>query len=202
MESNCGKIDLLSVTDVVDNAVGLPKSQWYVAIVAHNSEKLVEKKLKDAGYNAFVAAQPEIRVWRNGRRKKVDRIIIPCRIFIRCTERQRIEIVRLPYIFRFMTDAAARKDDSLSNPPAVIPDRQMEMLMFMLHKAETPVGFYTDFRKGDAVRVVRGSLRGLEGEIIDAGNGETLLIATLHLLGSAKVSINPSDVMRISPTAQ
>ena len=50
MSTNGLKHDQVApVTDVVDGAVGVPKSHWYVAVVNHNSEKLSAERLENAG---------------------------------------------------------------------------------------------------------------------------------------------------------
>lgn len=179
----------------VDDAVGVAEKYWFVAIVNHNSEISTSQKLSTQGYDTYVATQQEVRVWRNGRRAKVDRVVIPSLVFVRCTERERLAIVRLPYIFRFLTNKAATPGQ-FGRPVAIVPPRQMELLRFMLGHADRPVSI-TDrpYGRGDKVRVIRGSLRGLEGEVLSASDGSgSELLVRLDILGCAKVSIDPTDL--------
>lgn len=179
------------VTDVVDDAVGVGKSYWFVAIVNHNSEKQSSEKLSKMGVANYLPTQKEIRVWRNGRKSKVDRIVIPSTIFIHCTEQRRKEIVGLPFIFRFMTNKAGSIKDSTNKPLAIIPDNEIERLKFMLGQSDIPVEI-TDkpFKAGDKVRVIRGNLAGLEGEVIDLKEAKSELIVALNIFGCAKLSID------------
>lgn len=81
---------------------------------------------------------------------------------------------------------------------AVIGDAEMSKLKFMLGQSDTPVEFVPiEFRINDTVRVVRGSLRGLEGEIRTASDGTNTLLVSLPLLGGATVHIDPMDVERV-----
>lgn len=182
---------LAPVTDVVDDAVGMEKSYWFVAIVNHNSEKQSSEKLNKMGVTNYLPTQKEIRVWRNGRKSKVDRIVIPSTIFIYCTEQRRKEIVGLPFIFRFMTNKAGSVKDSTNKPLAIIPDIEIERLRFMLGQSDIPVEMTSKpFRTGDKVRVIRGDLAGLEGEVMDLKESKSELIVVLNFIGCAKLSID------------
>lgn len=187
-----------AVPSGVDDAVGVSDRKWYVAIVGNNREKSVAEKLEALGFESFVASQEELRVWKNGRRKTVDRVLLSAIVFVRCTESERRRIVvNLPYINRFMTDRAAKSDASLNRPLAVVPDSQMAALRFMLGQSDNPVTFSGDYVRGQNVRVVRGNLRGLEGEIVSLADGSSQLVIVIDALGCAKVHINPIDVERI-----
>ena len=85
------QIKVPAATDVVDDVVDVSKSYWFVAIVNHNSEKQSSEKLSKMGVVNYLPTQTEIRVWRNGRKSKVDKIVIPSTIFINCTEQTRKE---------------------------------------------------------------------------------------------------------------
>lgn len=183
-----------AVPQGVDDAVGVPRGKWFVAIVNSRHEKTVAEKLEALGLRAYVAAQKEMRVWKNGRRKIVDRVVIPSVVFVHCTEKTRREIVNLPYIFRFMVNRSA-DSGALNKPVAVIPDKEIEKLKFMLGQSDVPVEFVDhEYSGGDRVRVSRGSLTGLEGVVLRAESGTRDLIVSLNLLGSAKVRISVEDL--------
>ncbi len=175
----------------VGDAVGVEKSQWYVAIVKNNTEQASAQRLEQSGYHTFVATQKTIRIWKNGRKAKVDKVLLPSMVFIRCSERQRLQIVTLPFISRFMTDKALSARNTSTKKLAIIPDNQVETLRFMLGQSDVPISF-TDrpLRKGDRVKVIRGNLHGLEGEVFTDANGHSELIVRIDILGCAKVSIN------------
>ncbi len=179
------------VTDVVDGAVGVARSYWFVAIVNHNSEKQSSEKLSKMGVVNYLPTQTEIRVWRNGRKSKVDRIVIPSTIFIYCTEQRRKEIVGLPFISRFMINKAGSIKNSTNRPLAIIPGNEIERLKFMLGQSDIPVEITEKpFKAGDKVRVIRGHLAGLEGEVLDMNNAKSELIVALDFIGCSKLSID------------
>ncbi len=181
----------------VDDAVGVPNRQWFVAIVGRNTEKACRERLSALGYESYVATQMETRVWRTGQKKQVERVLISNILFIHVTERERLEIVKLPYINYFLTDKAGHTNDFGRHPLAVIPDSQMDMLRFMLYHADSPVSFTSEpLRLGDHIRVIRGQLTGCEGYVAKDGN-QTHLVVRIDFLGSAQVSISSEDLEKI-----
>ncbi|MDE5643116.1 MAG: UpxY family transcription antiterminator [Muribaculaceae bacterium] len=197
METHKPTDSVTTAPNGVGGAVGVDSARWYVAIVNHNSEKATAQRLAKAGYTVYVATQEEMRLWRNGRRAMVERVVIPSLVFIRCTERERLEAVKLPYIYRFMTNKAATPQ-TVGRPVAVIPDVQIEQLRFMLGHSDSPVMFAErPLAHGDKVRVIRGGLRGLEGEVVALPDGKSQLQIRLDILGCATVQINTIDLEHI-----
>lgn len=191
MNTNDKSCGLATVPKGVGDAVGMEKSQWYVAIVKYNTEKSCAEKLKKLNIIHYLPIQKENRVWKNGRKAKVDRVVIPSTIFVYCTERQRRNIVSLPFINRFMTDKAGTVANGLHKPLAIIPDVQIDQLKFMLGQSDIPIEITEKpFKKGDQVRVFRGSLTGLEGEVIDMKKARSELIVAIDFFGCARLSID------------
>ncbi|MDE6007409.1 MAG: UpxY family transcription antiterminator [Muribaculaceae bacterium] len=190
------------VRNVTDGAVGVPK--WFVAIVNHNAEKSVAERLNNIGFQTYVATQTHLRLSPSGRKRKVEKVMISSFVFIRCSETDRRKIVTLPYINRFLVDRARAKD-GLAAPPAIIPQKEIDTLRFMLGQTEFPVTLTrTEYRPGDRVQVIRGALRGLRGEIIsDSSTRRTRpsdsaeLIIRLDILGTARVAIQPQNLSPI-----
>ncbi len=186
-----------SVTSVpkgVDGAVGVPGPQWYIACMKRpRTEKAVAERLDACGLETYVATQKQMRVWRNGRRKTVDTVVIPSVIFLHCTDAQRLEAAHDPGISRFMMNRAT--EGAGASKVATIPAVQIERLKFMLGQSDIPVTFTERiYRSGDRVRVVRGNLAGLEGRVLQAPDGKSELLISVDLLGSARLTIDPLNL--------
>lgn len=182
----------------VDGAVGVSDTKWFVAIVNSRHEKSVAEKLLEINIENFVATQKEMRFWRNGRRKLIDRVVIPSMVFVKCSDRQRREIVTLPYINRFMVNRTV-ETNGLNKPVAVISNSEIEKLKFMLGQSDYQIEFVPAvFRIKDNVRVIRGSLCGLEGEIQNNPDGTHRLIVSIPMLGGAIMYIDPKEVEKIA----
>lgn len=179
------------------DAVGVPTRHWYVAIVGNNTEKQCAKKLCDLGYECYVPTQTETRLWRNGTRKVVDRILLPAMVLTCVTEPERRQVVSLSYVKRFLSNRASATDAFGKHRVATIPDDQVERLKFMVGNADEPVEFEpAAYRLGDRVRIARGRLQGIEGHIVECGE-ETYFALRVEMLGLAKVRVRPEDLERI-----
>ena len=65
----------------------------------------------------------------------------------------------------------------------------------MLGQSDVPVTISErSFQKGDRVRVARGKLCGLEGEVVTTDDGHSELIVRIDILGCAKVMIEAVDI--------
>lgn len=139
--ANAHNDSLLATVNVnTDDAVGMSNRLWYVAVVNNRSEKRVAEKLTKMGVENYLPSQQEIHIWKSGKKVKIDKILIPAKIFVHCTERERKELVTLPFIKRFMTNIA--RTSTLSNKPlAVVTDDEMFKLKFMLGAADSEVSF-------------------------------------------------------------
>lgn len=186
--------------DVVDGAVGMEKERWFVAVVNNNAErstasKLSEEKWKNA-YECYVPVQHEERIWKNGRKNKIDRVLLPAMLFIKCTEKKRNELLQYGYIKHFLKDYT--KGIRGSYPIAEIPESQMTELKKMVDQANSQVSIVSGlFHLGDKVQVISGPMIGLEGKILIEPKG-TYLVVEINSIGYAMVQINQNEVKNIT----
>jgi len=185
----------VTTTPKVDDAVGVKKSCWFVAVVNNKAERQCAQKLEKLGYECYVPTQEEVHIWRTGIKKIVARIVLPSMIFIHATETERKQhIVTLPYINRFLSNRASCRNRFGKHPIAIIPDDQIQRLKFILGNADAPVEFEPiTFKLGDKVRVVRGGLMGAEGHVVECGD-DTYFAIQVDFLGFAKVRVQKEDI--------
>ena len=82
--------------------------------------------------------------------------------------------------------------------PAVIPEEQMERFRFMLDYSPEAVEICsTPLAAGDAVKVIKGPLAGLEGELVMIG-GKSKVAVRLDMLGCAHVDMPIGYVEKIN----
>lgn len=175
--------------DTQDTAV------WYIAVVNNHSEQLIAKALERLGYEAFVPSQKEERFHRDGQSYLVDRLVLPAKVLVKCTEKQRLsEIVRLPYIKRCMVDLARTKADGC-HQVATIADWEVRSFRQFLSTVDKPIDLQsTPLHLGEHVRVCRGRFKGLEGKIRRLPNGRAEVVITLGVLGCSSVVIGASSL--------
>ena len=188
MVTNNGILEKISVTAVngTDGREALPE-RWVAALVKIRSEKAVAKKLLDLEIENYVPTQWEVHQWSD-RRKKVERVVIPMVVFVRTDAVTRKRLITYSFIHKLLSLPG-------KNTPAIIPDHQMDRLKFMLHHADAPVEMHEHvFQTGEQVRIVRGPLKGLEGELCRVENDKPMVAVRVECLGYACVSIEKSDL--------
>ena len=133
------------------------RRQWLVAYVQSCLEKRTARRLAAMGIECYLPIQSEIHQWSD-RRKRVDRLIIPMMIFVHVTPQERALPLSLQAVNRYMVLRG-------ESAPAVIPDEQMAQFRFMLDYSQEAVEMCSaPLAPGDAVKVIKGPLAGLEGE--------------------------------------
>lgn len=197
INTSCDSERITTAQPGVGDAVGVDSRKWFIAIVNNNTEKSVKQRLDNLGFESYIATQKMVRVWKNGRRSTVDKVAIPSLVFVNCTERERRQIVNLPFINRFMTDKASGKAQGSASSVAVVPANQIDTLRFMLGQSDIPVSFVAPpFRVHDNVEVIRGSLQGIRGEVMSVEDDKCNILVDIGIIGAAKVTIDSINLKR------
>ena len=157
------------------------------ALVQMCTEKKGGNRLTKLGIENYVPTQTEIHQWSD-RKKKIERVVIPMVVFVRADEATERTLRMQSFIRKILTypgQVAA----------AVIPDDQIDRLKFMLKQADSPVELMPEnLRVGDRVRIVRGALKGLEGELCKSVPEKSMVAIRIDGLGYACVSVSVGDL--------
>lgn len=158
------------------------KEQWYALYVRLHHERKTAEKLAMMGENYFLPVREEVRQWSD-RKKKVTVCIIPMMIFVRCTDKRRVELMNLlPSVTGSLFDRSTKN-------VAVIRDEEMEAFRFMCDYSKETVEFVGETLKpGEKVEVVKGPLTGFKGELVEL-EGKSQVVVHLENLGYAKVEM-------------
>ena len=161
--------------------------RWIAALVQSCLEKRVGERLDKLGVENYIPTQTVIRQWSD-RKKKIERVVIPMIVFIRTDEMTERRLRMQTYIRKILSYPGQWK-------AAVIPDAQIDRLKFMLRHAESSVELLEQtLQVGEAIRVSRGPLKGLEGEIYQVQPDKPMVAIRIDCLGYACVSIDKSDL--------
>ena len=155
--------------------------RWYVALVRMHHEKKVAERLDKIGIENFVPVQQEIHQWSD-RRKMVESVLLSMMVFVHVNPKERKEVLSFSTVSRYMV---MRGESS----PAVIPDEQMARFRFMLDYSEEAICMNSSpLARGEKVRVVKGPLTGLVGELVNV-DGKSKIAVRLNMLGCACVNM-------------
>ena len=153
---------------------------WHAVFTASRAEKKVRDRLEELGVECFLPVQTVLRQWTY-RKSRVVVPVIAGLVFVRVGRQEQVKVLQTKGVVA-----------------AVIPDKQMEDFRFLLDFSEEAVEMTNEnIKAGDLVRVVKGSLRGMEGELI-RHKGVTKVLVRIDMLGCAMVSIPASFVEKLN----
>ncbi len=108
-------------------------------------------------------------------------------IFVHVNASEQRTVVTLPSVLRYMVLRGEKA-------PTAIPAAQMEQFRFMVDTSGSAVQFDTrPLSPGEKVRVIKGALSGLEGELVTV-DGKSVIALRIEQLGCATVEMHRSMV--------
>ena len=180
------EMSCVSPVNGTDDREARPKF-WIALYTRLRSEKKVKEILDKMGIETYLPIQKQMRQWSD-RKKLVDVVVIPMTIFVNISKEKLHLIIKHPLILRPFTFPG-------SKDIAKIPVNQIELLKFILGQSDYPVCFDTSaFQVNDKVRVLRGPLMGLTGEVINSDDKCLELAVSVGLKGTARLKIEKIDV--------
>ena len=160
---------------MVDNK----KINWYVAHTRVNQELWIKKKLDELGIENFLPQEEQVRETPWGR-KTIRVLLIHGMIFIRTDKATSFSLVN-----EYALNIIYLKDIE-GHHTLIVPDKQMEDFMFLLDFSPSGIEVLNkNLKRGDRVRVIKGPLQGLEGELV-------------RLMGHKRVVIRLEGVVSIA----
>lgn len=161
---------------------------WYVAYTRMNQELIIKRQLDELGVENFLAMRDEVRETRGGRRN-VRVILIPRLIFLHTDRQTAFSLLNERGLnIIYLKDLETRR-------LLVVPEKQMGDFMFLLDFSESTVEVINrELKRGDRVRVVKGPLAGLEGELIRV-KGHRRVIVRLEGVVSIATSYIPGSFL-------
>lgn len=178
-----------SPVDVTGDREAHPK-HWIAVLVQMCTERKVGEKLSKLNIENWVPTQSEVHQWSD-RKKRVLRVVIPMIVFVRVDNVEETQLKSLSFINKILSYPGQKN-------AAIIPDEQIERLKFMLNNAESNVELNNNqLQIGEQVKVVRGSLKGLEGELHIIDTDKMMVVIRIECLGCACVKVSSADIERI-----
>ena len=161
---------------------------WYVAYTRVNQEFLIKKKLDELGIENFLPREEQVRDTPLGR-KMIQVLLIHGMIFIHADKRTSFSLIN-EYSLNivYLKDVEGRHS-------LIVPDKQMEDFMFLLDFSPDGIEVLNkDLKRGDQVRVIKGPLQGLTGELVRL-RGHKRVVIRLDGVASIATSYIPGSFL-------
>lgn len=158
-------------------------SPWWALYTRHQHEKTVAEMLTFKGFEVFLPVYDSVRRWKD-RKKVLSLPLFPGYVFLRGGPERRLQIVSTPGVFSILTHG-----DGF----AAIPEAEIEGIRRTV-RSKLRVEPHPFLKCGDRVRVIRGTLQGVEGILARKKNIYRLVLSVDMLAQSVGVEIDASDV--------
>ena len=200
VNSNVDPNDYLKLTpaNTTDDAVGVDVGQWHVAWVNSRSEKKVRDNLLSNNIEAYVAVRRELHTWRRNEKRVVERVLIPCIVFVKA-QKSMFNTLLLNYgINSFMKDPARGKG-SRGVPYAIINEKEMALLKSMVSQDQFEVSFEnSDFSLGEHVRILGFEAFEETAQIVRLSKNRTTYVGVrVGFLGCAYMEVPREKIIKI-----
>ena len=171
--------------------IGEKKINWYVAYTRVNQEVLIKKKLDELGIENFLPLEEQVRDTPFGR-KTIRVLLIHGMIFIHTDKATSFSLIN-----EYSLNIVYLKDIE-GRHSLVVPDKQMEDFMFLLDFSPEGIEILNkDLKRGDRVRVIKGPLQGLTGELVRLRGHKRVVIRLDGVVSIATSYIPGSFLERI-----
>ncbi len=158
-------------------------SPWCAVYTRHQHEKSIGEMLEAKGFEIFLPLYESTRRWKD-RRKVLSLPLFPCYVFVRGAHERRLPVLTTPGVHMII---------SRGERVATVPEEEIEAIR---RTVEGPFSVepHPFLRCGERVRVVRGSLEGLEGVLTRKKNLYRLVLSVDMLAQSVSVEVDALDV--------
>jgi transcription antitermination factor NusG len=156
---------------------------WCAVYTRHQHEKAVTAMLLVKGFEAFLPLYESTRKWKD-RRKLLSLPLFPGYVFVRGALERRLPILTTPGVHMII---------SRGERVATIPEEEIEAIRRTI-EGKVRVEPHPFLRCGERVRVIRGSLAGVEGILTRKKNLYRLVLSVAMLTQAVAVEIDAHDV--------
>ena len=156
---------------------------WWALYTRHQHEKTVAEMLATKGFEVFLPLYDSMRRWKD-RKKMLSLPLFPCYVFVRGSLERKLQVVTIPGVHMILY-----RGEQL----AVIPEPEIRAIRAVV-AGDFRVEPHPFLKCGDRVRVIRGSLAGVEGILTRKKNLFRLVLSVNMLTQSVAVEIDASDI--------
>ena len=159
---------------------------WWAIYTRHQHEKAVFNALFAKDFEVFLPMYESLRRWKD-RNKLLAFPLFPCYVFVRGGLDRRLQVLTTPGVHKILYHG---------EKPAAIPEQEIESIRRSLD-ANCPIEPYPFLKRGDRVRVTRGTLSGVEGLLVRKKGLCRLILSVEMLAQSVAVEIDAADVVPV-----
>jgi len=166
---------------------------WYAFRIFRNGRSRFISRLQDEHLRYYFIEKETQSLDLNYHVVTEKKLLFPSLVFVRC------DVAWVKNVQRDPDAAVAPYTKIGSREPSLIPDREMELLMFVVKAAGYQLDVYEgDLSKGDHVRVLEGVFKGAEGYVLRVHGNKRFVVSIQGVAAVATSYIPQQFLERIS----
>lgn len=159
--------------------------KWYALQTKPRSEIVVSKQLENKEIEYFLPLIEKVRIWSD-RKKKIKVPLFSGYVFVHATEKERIHAISETF--------GAVKYIFYENRPAVISDREIEIIKTAVSDPEKISIEDKKIKKGDMIYVTHGIFKGMKGIVNEFRGNYKLTVNLEEISFSFSIILNSNEV--------
>lgn len=165
-------------------------SPWWAVYTRHQHEKVVAQILLTKGFEVFLPLYESVRRWKD-RNKMLSLPLFTGYVFLRGNIGRRLHVLTTPGVHSIL---------SRGEKVAAIPNDEIDAIRKAVN-SPARVEPHPFLRCGETVRVMRGSLEGVQGVLVRKKSLYRLVLSVEMLAQSVAVEIDAADVEPVKGAA-
>lgn len=134
--------------------------QWYAIYTRPRWEKKVAERLAEKHIEHYLPLVKTLKIWSD-RKKWVQEPLFKSYVFVHINDKEYLPAIQIPGTVKYV---------SFENKAVSIPPLQIKAIKTFIESGESLYPESPDIKEGDRVKIIRGSLKGLEGILIKFHN--------------------------------
>ena len=167
----------------------MPDKNWYALYTKPRWEKKVSQLLKEKRIENYLPLQKVLKQWSD-RKKWIQEPLFRSYIFVHILPDEYLPALQTAGVVRFVT---------FERKAVAIPSVQIEAVKTYVQTGEEFVDETSEVRTGDRVVVVRGSLKGLEGRLVQISKKKRLRIMIEGIQQTLHIKVPLSHIKVLPP---
>lgn len=176
----------LSLPDSLSSSTALDPMKWYALCTRSRCEKKIQLALERAQIQVFLPIVKEKRRWSD-RLKTVTLPLLPGYIFVKSAINDLKKTLYCPGVVRVV---------SFCGKPCEVQESEIRLLETIVHYG-LPVCNTEPCGIGDRVRIVRGALKGWEGNVCHTQGAHRVVFLVESIGQSVSVEVGIGDVEKL-----
>ncbi len=165
------------------------EKKWYALYTKSRWEKKVLASLEAKGIDVYLPLVKTLKMWSD-RKKMVEEPLFRSYIFVHISPTEYDPAVKTPGVVRYVT---------FRGKAVAVPPREIEAVKAYIGEGDERVDRQEEYHPGEAVEVVRGVMRGLQGRLVEV-KGRRRVLVEIGSIGERLVINLPAAYLQKIPS--